>query len=401
MRYLSLFSGIEAASVAWKGLGWHLVAFSEIEPFPCAVLKHHYPDVPNLGDITRINGYKYHGAVDLVVGGSPCQNFSIANRERQGIDGERSGLVREFIRLLSEVRPQWFIWENVPGALSTNGGRDFGQILREMDQCGYGLAWRILDAQFLGVPQRRRRVFIVGYFGDWRPPATVLFESEGLRRDIEADQKKRQGNSQSFERGTGESGATNKTATLTARNARGSYDDNMASGNMCIPVYCPPIVRQAITCKYAKGTSGPAGDEHHNLIVQNSKVVGTLKSDGTGSLNASSFTNELDFAILSSQQGRASMSGHVCPSLTEAAGTSGNNQPVLFQKGLRVRKLTVTECERLMGFPDGYTNIAYREKPASDSVRYKALGNSMVTNVMRWLGERINSIDRRLKDGRE
>lgn len=121
MRYLSLCSGIEAASVAWQPLGWQPVAFAEIEPFPCAVLAHHYPDVPNLGDISKFDGGSFRGTVDVVIGGTPCQDFSIAGK-RAGLNGERSGLAREFVRVLSECLPQWFIWENVPGVFSTGGG---------------------------------------------------------------------------------------------------------------------------------------------------------------------------------------------------------------------------------------------------------------------------------------
>lgn len=159
MRYLSLCSGIEAATVAWRSLGWQPVAFAEIEPFPCAVLKHHYPEIPNLGDITRIDGSRYRGAVDLVVGGTPCQDFSIAG-QRAGLAGERGGLALVFTQILSVVRPEWVVWENVPGVFSTNGGRDFGAFLRALDDIGYSCAWRVLDAQFFGVPQRRRRVYI-------------------------------------------------------------------------------------------------------------------------------------------------------------------------------------------------------------------------------------------------
>lgn len=149
MRYISLFSGIEAASCAWDGLSWEPVAFSEVDPFACAVLAHHYPDVPNLGDITRIDWKPYAGTIDLVVGGSPCQSFSIAGG-RESLDGE-SRLMFEYVRAVREIRPRWLVWENVPGALSAKGlqgekGGAFGCLLRELDDLGYGLAWRVLDA---------------------------------------------------------------------------------------------------------------------------------------------------------------------------------------------------------------------------------------------------------------
>lgn len=164
MRYVSLFSGIEAVSVAWRGLDMRPVLFSELDPFPCAVLAERFPEVPNLGDVTKIDWEPYVGAVDVVAGGSPCQSFSIAGT-RTGLDGA-SGLMWEFVRAVRELRPRWVLWENVPGALSSTHGEDFGCLLRSMDELGYGLAWRVLDAQFFGVAQRRRRLFLVGNFGE-------------------------------------------------------------------------------------------------------------------------------------------------------------------------------------------------------------------------------------------
>ena len=161
MRYISVFSGIEAASAAWEPLGWEPVAFAEIDEFPSAVLRARYPNVPNLGDITKVDWRPYRGAVDIVVGGSPCQAFSIAGK-RQGLMDARGQLMLEYVRAVAEIEPEWFLWENVPGVLSQDKGRAFGTLLREMDELGYGMAWRILDAQFFGVAQRRRRVFLVG-----------------------------------------------------------------------------------------------------------------------------------------------------------------------------------------------------------------------------------------------
>lgn len=152
MRYISVFSGIEAASVAWGQLGWEPVAFSEIDAFPSAVLAKRFPNVPNLGDITKVDWSPYRGTVDLVVGGSPCQSFSIAGK-REGLAGA-SGLMWEYIRCVQEVMPSWLVWENVPGALTSERGRAFAQLLDSLDELGYGLAWRILDAQFVRVPGR-------------------------------------------------------------------------------------------------------------------------------------------------------------------------------------------------------------------------------------------------------
>lgn len=186
MRYISLFSGIEAATVAWEPLGWEPVCFAELDPFPCAVLEHRYPDVPNVGDVTKVKWKKFKNKCDIVVGGSPCQSFSVAGK-REGLSGE-SGLMFEYIRAVREVRPRWFLWENVPGALSSEGGEAFRQLLSEMDKLGYGLAWRVLDAQFFGVAQRRRRVFLVGRLGACPPPSRFCLSQracEGIIRRAE------------------------------------------------------------------------------------------------------------------------------------------------------------------------------------------------------------------------
>ncbi len=191
MRYISVFSGIEAASVAFSPLCWEPVAFSEVDEFPSAVLAHRFQLVPNLGDITKVDWQPYRGKVDLVVGGSPCQSFSIAGK-REGLKGE-SGLMYEFIRCVREVRPRWLLWENVPGALTSERGAAFGQLLHELaDGGGYGLAWRVLDAQFFGVAQRRRRIFLVGRAGNgFREACQVLFESDCVPGNSASSKAKR------------------------------------------------------------------------------------------------------------------------------------------------------------------------------------------------------------------
>lgn len=191
MRYVSLFSGIEAASVAWEPLGWEPVAFAEIDPFPCAVLNERYPNVPNLGDVSEVD-WSAIGAVDVVVGGSPCQAFSVAGK-RKGMLDARGRLMLEYVRAVRDLRPRWLLWENVPGVLSQSNGDAFDTLQRELAECGYSLAWRTLDAQFFGVAQRRRRVFLVGHLGEpGGAPAAVLFEPESLRWDSESSREKRQ-----------------------------------------------------------------------------------------------------------------------------------------------------------------------------------------------------------------
>lgn len=364
LRYLSLCSGIEAASVAWQPLGWQAVAFAEIEPFPCAVLAHHFPDVPNLGDITKIDGSKYRGAVELIVGGTPCQDFSIAGK-RAGMAGERSGLAREFVRILSEVRPRWFVWENVPGVFSTNCGRDFGTFLGALDGCGYSCAWRVLDAQFFGVPQRRRRVFVVGHLGDWRPAAAVLFERESVCGHPAKG---------------GQEGAS-VAATLT-RGSGSNY--NKDKTYIAIPINTQVALRHRALGEGTGLGIGMDGDPSFTIQAAHSHAV------------AYSLDRNCDYSADDLIAFHGSQDPCVSGTVTNPLGRN-NGLECCFastQKML-VRRLTPRECERLQGFPDDYTAIAYRGKPASDGPRYKALGNSMCTNVMRWIGERIAQVAQR------
>ena len=204
MRYGSVCSGIEAATAAWHHMGWEAAFFSEIEKFPCAVLEHRYPDVPLHGDFTTIKENEY-GKIDLLVGGTPCQSFSVAGL-RGGLDDDRGNLALEFCRLAQREQPRWIVWENVPGVLSSSGGRDFGSILGALEDLGYGLAYRVLDAQYFGVAQRRRRVFVVGYLGDWRPAAAVLFERHSMSGHPAPSREKRQEAARAAATGVGGSG---------------------------------------------------------------------------------------------------------------------------------------------------------------------------------------------------
>ena len=197
MRYLSVCSGIEAASVAWKTLGWSAVGFSEIEKFPCSVLKYRYPETENFGDMTKFKEWP-DANIDVLVGGTPCQSFSIAGL-RKGLDDPRGNLMLTYLAIADRYKPKYILWENVPGVLSSNGGRDFGTFLGGLGKLGYGFAYRVLDAQFCrthehprAVPQRRRRVFVVGCLGDWRSAAGILFDSESLRGNPPPSRNKRQ-----------------------------------------------------------------------------------------------------------------------------------------------------------------------------------------------------------------
>jgi DNA (cytosine-5)-methyltransferase 1 len=183
MKYGSVCSGVEAATVAWHSLGWQPQWFSEIEKFPSAVLKHHYPAVPNHGDMTKFKEWNDDRPIDVLVGGTPCQSFSVAGL-RKGLDDPRGNLMLTYLAIAERYAPKWIVWENVPGVLSSNRGRDFGTFLGALGQLGYGFAYRVLDAQYFGVAQRRKRVFVVGYLGDWRRAAAVLFERNSLQGNI-------------------------------------------------------------------------------------------------------------------------------------------------------------------------------------------------------------------------
>ena len=296
MTYLSVCSGIEAASVAWKPLGFTPLGFSEIEKFPCAVLQERFPNVKNYGDVTQYEKWTGIEAVDILVGGTPCQSFSIAGK-RGGTADARGALMYAYMGIVGKYKPRWVVWENVPGVLSSGGGADFASLLSGLEKRGYGWAYRLLDAQHFGVPQRRRRVFVVGHSGNRTDlAAKVLFEPENVRRDIAEGERTQKKITSSFR----------KNVEYFRRGGYYKYHED----------------------EYSSTLTSKASSDCMDLIFQ----------DGT------------------------------------------------------IRRLTPLECERLQGFPDNWTQISYRGKPADecpDTPRYKAIGNSMAVPVMKWIGERI------------
>ena len=250
MKYGSVCSGIEAASVAWHHLGWEAQWFSEIEHFPSEVLKYRFPAVENLGDMTKLTTNETFKAstIDLLVGGTPCQSFSVAGL-RGGLADPRGNLMLTFLSLADSKKPRWIVWENVPGVLSSNKGKDFATFLGALGELGYGFAYRVLDAQHFGVAQRRRRVFVVGYLGDWRVAAAVLFERESLQRDIKSSRKKREEVTPDAEGSVGEAGDVscvggNLSPTVTSKwmKGYGGPSGSNETGNM---VYAPTIIDRA------------------------------------------------------------------------------------------------------------------------------------------------------------
>lgn len=336
-RYLSVCSGIEAASVAWRDLGWQAAGYSEIEPFASAVLKYHFPTTPNFGDITKHATWPITtGSIDLLVGGTPCQSFSVAGL-RQGLADPRGNLALTFLAVADRLRPNWIVWENVPGVLSSGGGNDFRTFVNALVELRYNVAWRILDAQHFGIAQRRRRVFVVANAFDWHRSAAVLFESESLRGDSSPRAKARKGNTAGVGSGVAE-------------------------------------IASSVTAKWSKGSGGPAGDECQNLVA-----VAPLPVD-------------IDRAAFN--QGEAAQ----YPPRIEASETMSTlvaRGPHAIQAAapLAVRRLTPIECERLQGFPDDWTDIPYKGKPAADGPRYRAIGNAMAVPVMSWIGRRIAAVD--------
>jgi len=251
MNYLSVCSGIEAATVAWHPLGWQAVGYSEIEKFPSQVLAHHYPDVTNYGDMTKFKEWSIESNVDLLVGGTPCQSFSVAGL-RKGLDDPRGNLMLTYLAIANQYRPKWLVWENVPGVLSSNGGLDFASLLRGMGECGYGFAYRVLDAQYFGVAQRRRRVFVVGYLGDWRRAAAVLFERHSLSGNLAPRREKRQGTTASVTSGVAVSdyevaGTLDKGVPGRGIGHNGNYDSQVVS----IAKQWPSEVAPTLTTDFA------------------------------------------------------------------------------------------------------------------------------------------------------
>jgi DNA (cytosine-5)-methyltransferase 1 len=425
MRYLSVCSGIEAATVAWHPLGWEAAAFSEIEAFPRAVLSHHYPDTPLHGDFTTIGADEY-GPIDLLVGGTPCQSFSVAGL-RGGMADERGQLALQFLKLLDRTRARWVVWENVPGVLSSNGGRDFGSFLGGLVELGYGFAYRVLDAQHFGVPQRRRRVFVVGHLGDWRSAAAVLFERHSLSGHPAPRREKGQSaptipSRSSAGGGLGtdfdcDGGLVTGARTLMAKHTR--HDPELESYAIAHSLRAEgfdasedgtgrgtPLVPVAFAHQQG-GSMDLHMSEDMGLTVQKSQgqaVCFTAKDHGadasdisptlrSGSHSGSHANGGVMPAVAFSENQRGEYWEHDCfQALNKGGGKPGQGYAAIRQSSA-VRRLTPRECERLQGFPDDYTLIPYRGKPASDGPRYKALGNSMAVPVMRFIGERIARVE--------
>ena len=432
MKYGSVCSGVEAATVAWHPLGWEPQWFSEIEKFPSAVLQHHYPETPNLGDMTAFKEWK-DDPVDLLVGGTPCQSFSVAGL-RRGLADPRGNLMLTYLAIAERYQPRWLVWENVPGVLSSNRGRDFGTFLGALGQLGYGFAYRVLDAQYFGVAQRRRRVFVVGHLGDWRRAAAVLFEREGMLGHPAPSREAREETTGYTSGSFGGYSEGVETVRAAGGDLGGGSETLVASTlTSCVGHANDPseqfVTEQkkvnAITASY--GTGGPDYETKPLVYGWNSEfntmqdTMPTIQRGGQGGSQ-----DGVMIAFPAEMSGtQAASTPEVSPTLSvghktavaiqaqalkekqpksqgfgiDESGTSytltaGDRHAM--QYGHQVRRLTPIECERLQGFPDNYTRIPWRNKDAADcpdGPRYKAMGNSMAVPVMRWIGERIQMVE--------
>lgn len=525
MRYASVCDGIGAVHVAWQPLGWECAWTSEIEPFPAAVVDHHWK-LKNLGDMTKLTEEILNecGPISLLCGGTPCQSFSVAGL-RKGLEDPRGNLALRFTQLVGVLRPEWVVWENVPGVLSSGNGRDFGTFLGALAELGYGFAYRILDAQWFGVAQRRRRVFVVANARDWRRATAVLFERESLfgnppTRGTERERTAtaaalstkggrkdrgeasdgivpiwRGGDQANSEHCIGHTGTLNcdkwQQGGIVATPI--AFKENMSTPDAAVGL-CPTLkaenfhavafaqnqrkeVRELSDCSTAlnlqgthqqtfvakpftkakraqsdtddetwvpgdvaptqscfdqgdvRATTVVAYDVHGTLATKGAsetEIHSALRGRTPGQSEASTTTvcavpiqyaeqlgrekrqngmglgsdGDPMFTLETRQpHGVAQAVGSDVTAGTlranQGSGWRSNGTPVegVAIQGMAVRRLTPRECERLQGFPDDYTAIEYRKKPAADGPRYKALGNSMAVPVMAWIGQRIAEVE--------
>ncbi|HII3145078.1 TPA: phage N-6-adenine-methyltransferase [Citrobacter braakii] len=464
MKYGSVCSGIEAASKAWEPIGWKPAWFSEIEPFPSAVLAHHWPEVTNLGDMTKISDAVRAGDVeapDVLVGGTPCQAFSIAGL-REGLSDDRGQLTLSYVELANAIdakrrergEPESIIvWENVPGVLSSKDNA-FGCFLAglagessELQPAGGKwthagcvsgpervIAWRVLDAQFFGVAQRRRRVFVVASARKGFDPAAVLFELDSVRRDSapsresqpevarNAGERPKVGShwdnpanphpTLNQSNNIGGIGASNQE--LFSQRGSGLVSDSYSDASRTLLAKENDSTAEDLETYVVHGTQDPdinrelAHTLGRNNGQENACIAFSYKDNGadaTSDLSPTIRAGNHDKSHANSGQPPAICIQHASIGRHDAAGPQGKGyqEDVAFtqdsrssadvvQYGMQVRRLTPIECERLQGFPDNHTMIRWRGKDAAecpDGPRYKAIGNSMAVPVMRWIGERI------------
>jgi len=350
LRYLSVCSGMEAATVAWHHMGWTPVGFSEIEPFPSQILKHHYPTIPNYGDLTKFKEWPIErGAIDLLVGGTPCQAFSVAGL-RKGLDDPRGNLALTFLALADHLRPKYILWENVPGVLSSSKGEDFASFISALAELRYGFAWRVCDAQYFGVPQRRKRVFLLAIegAGNWRTAAEILFERKSLCGDIEESNE--EGEGVTSDAGTGvETSGRDIVGTLDTECGFGKQThQSMVSGHIVPTVLdraafnqrqnaqYEPLIEQTETCP----TLVSRGPHAVQMPFRKSKRATSTTDNETWVMADSSNTlNNFDLGdtrtthavVYENRPTDSRITGplDVAPTMTSRFGTGGGNIPLV------------------------------------------------------------------------
>jgi DNA (cytosine-5)-methyltransferase 1 len=419
VRVGSLFSGIGGLDLGLERAGMEVIWQVEADPKCREVLNHHWPKVEVFDDV-RTAGSDNLGSVDLICGGFPCQDLSVAGK-RRGLDGDRSGLWEEFRRVVSELRPEWVLIENVPGLLSSNEGRDMGVVVRELEQLGYGWSYRVLDSQYFGVAQRRRRVFIVGHSSVQRC-AEVLFDAASLQRHPPTRRESGQGITGALTGGASSSSAGNPddnraqagfvvTHTLTAE-GHDAGEDGTGRGVPLVAFNCQqtPVsdsrdatgtsggADQAVCYGFDKGQSSnpkateQLSEEQAPPLISN-RTTGAcvaFAENQRGELETSEAQHQLSSGGGKPGQGypaiyHENISGNLASAEHARALRSGASHSYQFTGSSQPRRLTPTECERLQGFPDDWTAI----NGMADSPRYRMLGNAVTVQVAEWIGRQI------------
>lgn len=365
MKHFDTFSGYGGFALPAREMGWETIGFAEIDKYASAVLEYNFRGIKNYGDISEIDFRQFHGEVDLITGGTPCQDLSVAGKQA-GLDGTRSGLFFEFIRALTECEPRHFIWENVKGSLSSSRGWDMARVQIEMAQAGYAVEWRVLNATEFSVPQNRERIFIIGTRGESGREILPLPEGTGQTlKELTG------GMSQGYRVYDNDGVATAQAPQAGGLGAKtGLYAIDLCEA-------APKVTEEVrtIQARYHKGYSNRKAETSGVIVREATKKGYDIATEG----------DSINFSVPSSKTRRGRVGKGVANTLDTAS-----NQATL--DGCRIRRLTPTECERLMGLPDGWTSKGVmdgKEVDISDTQRYKMCGNGVVTNVVKAIYERI------------
>jgi DNA (cytosine-5)-methyltransferase 1 len=415
LNVLDVCAGIGSFSEAAHRAGLTSVCQIEIEPLRRAVLAKHFPDVQRLHDLTKVDKHDITEPIDIICGGTPCQDLSIAGHGK-GLAGTRSRLWYDFLRLAHDLRPQWLVWENVPNALSSNGGRDFRTILMGLDECGYHVAWRILDAQYCGVPQRRRRIFLVGHLRDGRA-AQVLFERESLPGNSGTRPAAWKANARAVDADTEAPSDRGDTRRLSAeaydaRNHRLNGDISgtlqaKSTGGYSLNYQNPIVIKIDNTKANGRGvledgtthSLGGATDAvqitepAHSFrmrgfgdYVEDDIAAALKKRDGKDATDLVTVWTPSRY-LRPEQDGIAPQTTDTMATLTKALAKSADSSPHIEYRSA-VRRLTPLECTRLQGFPDDWLDGL----GLSDTKKYEMLGDSIALPCSEWIMRRIAAL---------